>query len=73
MMSKTHITEENVFERLERDWVHTLTTSSDKEGHFTYWFGRKDRSDNMAPTKIEAIDAKEAWLKLDEWLEGLRS
>lgn len=47
-----------------KGWIQTLVTNSVKPGHHVYWFGRLDRKDDMAPTRIEAINGHDAWREL---------
>lgn len=47
-------------------YVLTIVTGSKKEGCKSFWFGRRDMSDNLKPTKIDAVDNPTAWRLLEE-------
>lgn len=56
---------------LETDWVMTIVTVN-ANGNQEHWFGRKDRTDNMTPVKLEASNANQAWKKLIEYVEAAK-
>lgn len=44
----------------------TVVTRGEKPGENTYWFGRRDMSDDLRPTKISATNVQKAWAQLEK-------
>jgi len=62
-----------IIEGIEKDWYLTVVTSNRDESEFTYFFGRRDMSDGLRPTKVqvkasEPNRARAAWLALGQSL-----
>lgn len=55
---------------IEKKWIMTVTTRSEKPGHHVFWFGRADMKDNLRPTKVEARNGAEAWELLEKRENG---
>jgi len=51
---------------IKKRFYLTIVTKSDTPHHQVFWFGRADMKDNLRPIKVEALNGKDAWSKLEE-------